>query len=377
MPIPERRSPIPRKDSLRKRIAAVGMSALMSGAPTALPVGYDPINENPDQKYGMYGYGIHGYEVIKQTGDISLGFPPTAGHDTEYGPEDKEKFENLLETVYDANLNFIFFSWYPDIRNDFWTLVDDVMMDPSNPYKDKVEMSFVYEPESNVDSMDITTMRGHINHLSRYMKRPYFLKNKDNKPVFTVFASEWEGVVNNTGYVQKWHEIAREHDAYVIIEDFVGISFNPHYQNSQDHIGSISYGDDPWLPTSDGYKEGRNAVRIRWQYHKPGDIKWQNFSARQLKTNIGRMIASGEEFGVGVSIDEGYEDTQATPEVFDIFRSSLPDRGSYDNLSEEERTKVLREKAQILLGEKLPLPGGPFVLYDRAIADRTRRQRIA
>ncbi len=375
VPNPERRYPLPRRDSFKKRLAAAGMSVIMSGAPISLPAHYDPIQANPDQQYGMYSYGIQGYQVIKDTGDISRGFDPTEGRGKEYGEKDKEKLVDLLETVYDANLNFVFFSWYPDIRDDFWTLVDDVMTNPSNPYKDLVKTSFVYEPESNEDSMELSRMNDDIGKLSRFFDKPYFLKNKDGKPVFTVFASEWEGFVNNSGYVQKWDEIAEKYGAYIILEDYPGISLNPSYQNSQDRIGSISYGDDPWLLTSDGYREGRNAVRIRWSYHKPGDFKWQDYSATQLKTNIGRMLASGEEFGIGISIDEGYEDTQATPQVFDIFKASLPDRASYDNLSREEKIKVLRNKAQDLRnGESLPPP--PFLIYDNA-TDRTRRQRIA
>lgn len=376
MPNPERRHPLPRRESFKKRIAAAGMSVLMSGAPTSLPAHYDPIKVNPDQQYGMYGYGIHGHQIIKDTGDISRGFDPSDGRGKEYGPQDKEKLIDLLGTVYDANLNFIFFSWYPDVRDDFWELIDATMMDPNNFYADKVKMSFVYEPESNKDSMEFSEMDEHIGELSRFFDKPYFLKNKDEKPVFTVFASEWEGFVNNTGYVQKWDEIAIKYGAYIILEDYPGISLNPSYQNSQDRIGSISYGDDPWLLTSDGYREGRSAVRIRWQYHKPGDFKWQDFSATQLKTNIGRMLASGEEFGVGISIDEGYEDTQATPQVFDIFKNSLPDRTSYDNLPRDEKAKILKNKAKDLLRDK-HIPQIPFLIYDSTIADRTRRQRIA
>lgn len=362
---------------VKKGLAAVGMSVLISGAPTGLSAGYDPIKPNPDQQYGAFLYGLHGPRIIQETADIAKGAEPTGGPSAEYGPEDEAKAIQILKNAYEDNYNFLVLSWHSidDTRDKhlgWW--FDGPMENPNNPLKDQMDLAAIYEPEANYESMDIELIDRDFNHLSKYLYRSSWLKNKDNKPVVWVFAQEAEGLINNPGYVRKFVEIADKYGIYFILEDYVGISFNPDFQRNPDKVGSFSYGDDPWTIFPDGYKEGRGSARFRGRYYKPGDrTKWQDYNSQQLRRNIGRVLASGEEFGVYISIDEGYEVTDPTPEMRKDIRESLPPRGLAETMAPEQYRLFLRERSMSLL-RGLPVPVPPVVLIDNTVKDRNRKR---
>ncbi len=306
-------------------MAAAALAFAISGTPglphsSSILNGRSETSPNPSQLRGIADYGFNP-EAIQKSGDIALGFTPLNG--IEFGPEDEKLMIGELEKWNGAHLDYAALSWFQpdDFRDKYLQFFLDVIQRSKYP---NFKLSIIYEQDSNKKHIDQTEKDTHLTHLRPYLNHPNFLKDKNGRPTLFVFAQENEGIIDNPGYSQGWSEAANKYGLFIILEDYVGRTLNPH--QSDPGIGWFNYGYNIWDLRPSGYDETRDVIRISFGYAKAGDFKVIPRNNHRIEEDTKTAISSAVPIVLFVSDDEVVEKTNADPSVFGILGKEIPQR---------------------------------------------------
>ncbi len=353
MQSPERRGPA-LKDRLKpmtRRAAALATAFSIAFSGTAS----GPSSADFDQTYGIFAYGHREPAMIMEKGNIADGFLPVDGK--EYGQEDVDLIYNQLREWKDANIEFAAFSWHhiDEVRDKFLKFFFEVMKRPDNPYKEFMA-TVILEIDSNLKHVPQEMKDEHLAHFKEnYFKSAYFLRDKDGKYVLFVFAQENDGLIDNPGYLQGWSDAGEKFGAKMIVEDYVGSSFNP-YHNSE-HLGYFNYASNAWDIFPSGLDITDDVARVTFSYSKPGDLKRIDYNLEAIRRRTKAAIQSGKEYVVFVSAKEYYEHSEANADVYRVLGEEIPKPVLTTSLiSNNDYAQAIAKR-----GDRLNLIDGPSI----------------